>query len=327
MMCRRTVWAVTGLALWVAGCSNGPALRCKYQLGQTDRIKITLTQFYKNWVEMPDRPNENGRSRETRDEIVLRRHVDEVKPDGSAVMTVTMEQVQHVVEVIFPDKHTTQSYLSTADKTESSWPDEAMLGGRTYRVLIGPDTTVRQFLDRDELLRKLGLGSGDRGVAATLVSENFLKACHERDFVQYGGAAGGTTSHDFSLPNEMIKAQAIRKTYATGPVQANGHQTLAVAVTGAPLHELPQGLATPMPPNDSIQRIIKDASDMEEFVWTGQGVLDVTAGTVQKEEQQFRILLILQGENVPFLQGKTKPGQGGLMFTEIKQTRLIERLP
>lgn len=322
-----------GSALLVGGCAGTPkggpsGMKCRYQQGSVETITVTSNSFYKNWVEMPGKPADQVRSRKNHVEMVLKREVEQVNPDGSAILKVTMEKVDSRIEVDFPDKKTEDFYTSTPEKTDSL-KDEPMLGGRSYKIKIAPDTTVLEIIGREALMQQLSLSSDSTGMVPGLISEELIKRCHQRQFMQYPVAPGKKRSETVRLPDVMIKAKALEKTFTAGAVETqNGKQTVTVTTTGAPVYTLPQGFPEPEEPKAFGQKLILDNSDMQEFKVEGQSVFDLTAGGVLKDQQSVSCSLVLLGDKLFGGKGKDQPGGGGggEMFTEIKISETFERL-
>ncbi|MBN2211585.1 MAG: hypothetical protein JW709_09340 [Sedimentisphaerales bacterium] len=306
------VWVVVLAGLAVSmGCQSAPV--CKYHVGDVDTVSYTQKSVYKNWVEMPGKDKDQVRMRTTEYTVVLRREVESVGIDGSAVMNATFEQVKFDLNIDFPDKDTHEYYLSTPDKTESSRGGEAMLGGRSFKVRVAPDTTVLEIMGRDALLEQLGLSDKSTGTAMFFVSEEQLKKYLERDLIQN---APGMSSRKVMqpIPDSMVKAKAVEMTYKTAPAIGD---VVTIQATGEAIFVVPKGMTEPEPPAVFGQKLIFDNSDMQEFALEGSARFDLAAGKVLEENKSMRCMLVLLEENLFGGKGKEKPGGGGVMFTEI----------
>ncbi len=309
------LWLVAAAMVLLAGCqSNKPAVT--YKTGDVDTVSYTEKNVYKNWVEMPGKDKDQVRMRTTEYTVVLRREVESVGADGAALMNVTFEQVKFDLNIDFPDKNTHEYYLSTADKTESSRGGEAMLGGRSFKVRMAPDTTVLEVMGRDTLLEQLGLSEESTGTAKFFVSEDQLKKYLQRELIKNAPGAGGKNVVMQPIPDSMVKAKAVKTTYKTASASGD---VLAISATGEAVHVVPKGMTDPQPPTVFGQKLIFDNSDMQEYIAEGAARFDAASGKVLEETKSMKCMLVLLEENLFGGKGKEKAGSGGVMFTEILQ--------
>jgi len=331
-MVRRTlmmgVW-VGAWAAWQAGGCAGP-LRCTYKTGDVQRVRYTVHDTYWSWVEMPDEPATAKDGQDLNRQVSFRQEVESVQPDGSAVLRVTLDEVHVQVRKLLHEKETLLSYLSTAQKTESTSPGEPKLAGVTYRLRVAPDSTVLEVLDLDQVRRQVGETAEQRGVMSLVLAEKALRQMHEHGFLQSAVSPGGKAVRNEPLPHFMIKAQAIRQEYTAGSVQQSGaHKLVTVQGRGEPLHQLPKGWPSPPEPPDPGRTFLKNVSDMEQLSVTGTAAFDPAAGRVARDERKLSCRLVVLGEKV-FKDRKldqTKAKDEGILPTEVAVEETYELLP
>ncbi|MCK5271468.1 MAG: hypothetical protein KAJ52_02785 [Sedimentisphaerales bacterium] len=309
------------------------SLCCQYKVGKEHTVRFTSNKLNKVWVEMPKKkPTLTGQN-ETQHEIVLRTKVESVDKDGSAILNVTIEQIKFTMTSDVRKKKSKNEYYSDAKKntSTSSWPNEPKLHGASYKIKIAPDTTVKEVIGIDKLYKKIGVDKDDRRIVIGLINEEKIKRYHERDFLRYcpgrvasskGEAFALPTAYEGKLPipDAMIKAKAIKKTFKVHKVQKEKKAHLVKVVgTAEPLYVLPEGIEEPPALNDFGKTMIKRMSDMNELKITDEALFDLSAGVVRSEKTSVECTLIILEENIGMGQGKNKKkGAGGAMFTMVK---------
>jgi hypothetical protein len=309
-----------------------PALLNKYKTGQSDRVHWSRQEIYNTWVEMPDEEPSQKRGRNTKIELVLACEVEAVEDDGSAIMKITFEKANlHMVTRQSEDKEVIYDYNSTAEGTKVSQGTEPALAGASYRIKVGPDSSVREIMDIDKLRQKLNLKEDAVGTAVHLISEENIKGYHERAFLLSGVGAGGSAEKMSAVSNVMVKAQAINKTFTAGPVTSkDSSKIVTVTSTAQPVHTLPEGIGEPPQPNDFGRTIVKQMSDMQKYENTGISIFDVSRGKVISDQNKIDCTLILLGDKIGQMgQGQKKPpkGSGGEMFTVVSVEQQFKVLP
>lgn len=305
------------LVLMLFGCKS--SLRCGYKLGNVENIRFAWGEHYKSWVEMEDKEPSMESGQKIDRELIIRREIESVERDGSAIMKVTLEKVDLKIDVKKIKSEHSNSYLSTADKTESTIPDLPKLAGATYRIKIAPDTTVTQVIGLDELRKSLGIKEDDNSIAGSLLSVETIKLCHEREFMRFMPKGDPSRSKLFVVPHVMIKAQAVEKTFQKGLVQTEGNSQLALFnITGQAIHTLPQGWEPPPQPRDPYRPLIKDRSNMEEFKITGEGAFDLDHEQVARDNCKIESTLILfEDELFPEVSEAKKKKTNNIMVTQV----------
>ena len=315
-------------------------LRCRYNTGLAERVRLTSRTMNKVWVEMPGKESTNPSMNETESEIVLRSEVESVQQDGSAVIKVTIETVKLNLKSDVNDKAKTDKYSSSDKETTSTWSGAPKLAGASYKIKIAPDTTVLEVMGLDELRKTLKIKSDDRGIVPRLISESNIKKYHQHPFIQYSPAkVPEEKGADFALPKKyeknvilpdaMIKAKAVKKIYQPAQVQQQGDsQIVTISINGEPLYVLPEGVAQPIEPNNFGQTLIKKMSEMQELKITGQGVFDLTAGKTLSDKNDIDCTLILLEEDIGMGDPNKKKGKGsgGVMFTKVERRSSYEVL-
>ena len=314
----------------------GSALRCQYNAGDVDKIRVESSRLYKNWIEMPDKGPSMVKSNLSRQQLWLTRRVESVAADGSAVMQVTLDKVLFSVDIDVDGEKKTSSYVSSPDDNSSTWPAEPTLHGATYKIVIAPDTTVTSVIGLDELRKKLRVSDDAKGVAGTLLTEDRIKRLHQRDFVrlspaQPADATGGAHvlpkaySQVVEIPDPMVKAMAVENSYVVGPISKTASaDTIPVMLTGKALYSAPEGFPEPPTVNAFGALLIKNNSDMQNLIITGSSLFDLTARRVKTDDVSVACSLVLLEEN---LFGGPKPGRkssGGKMFTDVKLHRSFQ---
>ncbi|KPK76608.1 MAG: hypothetical protein AMJ79_06110 [Phycisphaerae bacterium SM23_30] len=320
------------LMLMVLGCppsdSKIEVSPPTYQPGQVEKVRFVRQDLYNSWVETPGQPQAMPSSREFTEEVVLSREVESVNSDGSMIMKVTFEQVNVTDKRKLENQENLITYRSTREKTESSEANEPALAGASYRIVLGPDTTVRGIMDLEQLRKELGIQEGASVIVARLLQENRLKITHEREFLQSGVQTGGQATKLFPVRSEWNKAQALEKTFRAQNTQTPlGHPGLAVTMTGQAVYILPEGWPDPPRPEDPIRPILIEKSDMQPPEITGESLLDLTTGQVLRDNTKTKLTLIITSEKIAQEAGvEKKETVDQQMFMQIELTHQFETL-
>jgi len=332
-MMRRSycIMGVLGGILWLflcAGCATTPP----YQVDDVQRIRFTYEESHWQWVEMPGEPTKQKDGRVIKKEIILRREVESVNDkDHSAVMNVTLEKVDLDIRTVLPEKERYSYYRSNEEKTESNIPDSPKLVGTGYKIRLAPDTTVLDIIGLDELRKQLEIKDDNYSLAAGVVTAETVRQLHEREFRQSGVKPGKKLEKLAVVPHMMIKAQAIKNTYAAdrGRKEADA-RWVTVTSTGEAIHTLPAGWDEPPGPTDPSRLMIKSMFDMQKLDVTSKGIFDANTGRVKSEQKHVFCSLVLLGEKIASqnpqrLQKKGKAA--GEMFVEVTVDQKFEVLP
>lgn len=300
----------------ITGCQQADSLKCQYQSGSSERIKVSQEKHYESWVEMPEKEPSQRNSRSNRQELTLLRQIESVESDGSALMVITIEKAEVTLNINTQNSKSTHSYVSTVEKTDTTWGNEPKIAGTTYKIKISPDTTVLEVIGLDQARSQLKLKEDSRGVVANLLTEKAIRKIHERNFVKdYPGPEAL-----MPVPDAMIKAKAIRKSYTyQNDAEAN---RITAQSTGEPLYTLPEGFAKPPTPTNPGQTMIISIGEMDELTVQGQGEFDLAKGTVVSEQNNIKCILLITESNLSGQGDQAgKKGSGGIMFTvtEIKE--------
>ena len=332
---RNLLAVILALAIFTAlGCETAN-LRCAYKAGAVEKVRYTSDKTYRQWVEMqPGEPAQMS-ARTTAQEVILRREVQSVTPDGSALMKVTFEKAHVNLDIDMPNKKTSEFYTSTTEQTtaSSNWSNEPALVGQSYTIRIAPDSTVQAVMGLDDIRAQLGIQDPQQGLVARLLAEDEIKQAHQRIFLQASPpeVSDGTSYEKMlELPDPLVKAKAIKKTYLIAAArQENDAQLVPIMAAGELIYTLPEGMEEPPAPGDPIKMLIRDNGDIQKFVYTTAALFDLTAGQVRSDNQNFDFSLMLLGEKI-FGQrtdnGEKKKDEGA-MFIEIQSSRNFEVLP
>jgi len=325
------IWIGAVVVFPLAGCVEPQLLRCKYTVGEVQRIRFYREFQYRSWVEMPDEePTESG-MRTTVEELIVRRKVESVEPDGSAVMKVTIEKAMMTVNT--KKSPNLYRYISDINNTTTSQSQGPKLAGTSYRIRIAPDTSVLEIIGLDEQRSKLKLTETTAGVVNNWLSEVSIRRLHERDFVKRApdkATYNQTYMSLVAIPDGMIKAKAIRNIYTigTGAVKNDMGEWMTVTIKGEPAYRVPIDFPPPPKPSHMGAVVIVSASEMEELKVEGTGTFDLTAAAVRGDRYHVKCMLVISGDT---LFGKIpqagEEGKGGEMFTTIEYTETYELLP
>ena len=310
------------ILLIIGGCTSG-AMQTKYQVGQTETVRFVSEDSYNNWVEMPDEAPTEKNGRVIKKNIEMTREIESVNPDGSAIMKVTLNKVDLSMRTYRQQKENLYNYVSTTEATKSDRNGDPKLAGASYKIKIAPDTTVQEIIGLDPLLKKLGIDKDDEAMVPQILSPETIKLLHERDFVKSAVQPGQTVTALIPVPNVMIKAQAVEQTFTA----KSGGNLITVNITGRPIHTLPEGWDVPAQPGDVGRTIVKQASDMQEFKYQGQGKINTADGKVLSEQMDLSCTLILLEEKIFKGQSKKKKDKWGEMFTIVESKQTFEALP
>lgn len=303
------------LFVGLVGCQQANQIRCQYQSGQSERITVAQEKNYESWVEMPEKEPTQRNSRKNRQELTLLRHVDSVASDGSALMTITIEKAEVALDIDTQKSKSKHHYTSTAENTNTTWGNEPAVAGVSYQIKIAPDTRVLEIIGLDEARTGLNIKKDAKGIASNILSEEAIRVIHERSFVKDSPGPEALAP----IPDAMIKAKAIRKTYN---YQQDAEHITALSV-GEAAYTAPEGFPEPPTPSNMGQTMIINISEMDKLIVQGRGVFDLNTGSVTSEENNIKCTLVIDESNLSAQFGKEdKKGSGGVMFTvtEIKNT-------
>ncbi len=302
-------------------------LLCKYKAGDSDKVRVFRERFYRTWVEMPgEEPSVPG-SRRSNMEVTLQRDVEKVNADGSALMKVTVLEVKRHLDIDTTNKKSKFKYISNSEENESTWDGQPPISGASYKIVVAPDTTVKEIIGIDELKSEYKLTDKTR-IVSSLFEDDLIGKIHERAFIR-DIAAGEATDTGVAalLPNEeaTIKARAIRNTYVRGETQGD---VVTVSFTGEAAFAVPEGFPDAAKPSDMMQVTIVTNSDMDELAVAGEGRFDQAAGKVLSETSSVKCTLILDGSKL-FAKPDQEPNPkaGGEMFTVTELRETFEVLP
>ncbi len=292
------------------------AIHCVFEKGQTETVHYTRERSYKTWVEMGGTEPQVPGSRKTTLDILCTRHVDEVMPDGAAVMSVTLNEAKWDLQIDTTNKKTTQHYVSTADTHSSDWPGQPSVAGATYQIVIGPDSVVREIRGVDQIKQNYKLGDTP-GVASELFTDQTIRQLNERTFVK--------ELHDKSVPpnglevlspnpEATIKAKAIRRHYTIMPLDG----VVTVMTSGEPAYTAPDDF--PQPDRENIPPFIIELSDLDKLNFVGSARMS-NKGQVLADKLEVDCVLTLNGEKISSMSGSKANAGGkekdqGFMYTQ-----------
>ena len=293
----------------------------KFNEGDKDKIKYTKDTLNRVWVEMKGKePSETGR-RTTELEFIVTREVESVDDEG-AVLKLTFDEVKLSLESNVQKKTKENSYISTADKTSSTWKGEPAVAGKSVKVKVDKAGSVLEFIGLDELFKELRIEEDDNSRVSWLVGKESLTNIVERPFLK-ACADGNVIAEGWDnfeeIPDAMLNAKALRFIYT--PVDFNkGDKVLTVKTKVEPLYTVPEGMPEPPAAGDPFKMILKQNSDLQEPVVESETVFDIEAGKVEKDMVQVDYLMILDGNKLFPEQrtGNKKDVDAGMMFTQIK---------
>lgn len=306
----------------IVGCDSSKALNYDYQVGDQERIKVTRSNHYESWVEMPDKEPSQRNARTKTQELVLSRQVESVEADGTALMKVTIEKATVNLNIDTQKSKSKHSYVSTAESTESTWSNQPAIAGAVYRIRIAPDTSVLEVMGLEEARKALQIKEEDKGIAAGLLNEDSILKVHERSFVQHYPQ----TDVLEPVPDAMIKAKGLRKTYN----YMKDAQTNQVwfEVNGEAAYNVPEDFPEPPKPFNPGQTMIISVSDMDELTIKGQGQFDLATHSVLNEQNHIKCSLLITESSLSGQFGKPgKEGDGGVMITVTELNDAFEKLP
>ena len=149
--------------------------------------------------------------------------------------------------------------------------------------------------------------------------------------MQSGVQAGSPATKMFPVRNILNKAQALEKTFQAQKTNTpQGHSGLAVQMTGQAIYVLPSGWPQPPMPSDPGRIMVKDTSDMQAPVISGESLYDLKTKQVLHDYNKIKCVLIITGDKISQMLGKEvaqeQKGSGGQMFTEIELEHRFETL-
>ncbi|MBI9015826.1 MAG: hypothetical protein JEZ07_01060 [Phycisphaerae bacterium] len=340
----------------ITGCATGPkpTLRCNYEVGQEDVLTYKSSTSYKTWIEMPKKDPSTPDTRTTTRELVLNRKVTEVAEDGTATMLVSYQKADLGLEIDVRDasnankkdarKKSSKTYANEGDKFKTDFPGEPKLVGKTFTVKISPSTKVLEVQGLDALLKELKLTEDSEGIVPEFVSEKFIKEMLECNFVTYASDETAANIADYlskgedvktydkiiQTPNSMIKGQALMNKYSVDSIEAvNNDQLINIGTAVEVLYQPQDGIEEQVPDN-FMQKVIKDNSEMNELTVIGDCQFMGLSGRPVKWSYDIDCMLILDGAKVKMGGGdnakkkKAEPGSEGYMYTKTTITNSCE---
>jgi hypothetical protein len=304
-------------------------MRCRYQPGQSETVHYNNEHMYKSWIEDSKQPPSQTSQRVTRISQVLRREVESVEADGSAIMKITIQEAQIVLNVDTPRQKKQENYRSTSEGTNSTWEKPPVLAGVSYHIKIAPDTAVKEIPDLEQARKNLDITDSSPSPVAVLLSEEGIRKVHQRDFVMASPPeVQKGLSYDFltPIPDRMIKAPAVKKTFHVEAIDS-AQDIATVQVTGEAAVTAPKDFPPAPKPTDMPQVMIKNSSDMQELKITGQGQFDFKKERVVSEKGTVNCLLALFEESLMEKKKSEKKEGYGVMFTQISIEQSFEVKP
>ncbi len=294
----------------------------KYTAGEKDKIRYSKNTLNRVWVEMQGKePSETGR-RTTELEYIISREVQDVDGQGTATIKLTFDEVKLTLASNVQKKTKENSYISTPEKTTSTWKGEPGVAGKSVTVKVGKDGTIHELLDHDKLLEELHVTVDDNSRVSYLIGEESVRNIIERPFIKAceGGQVlpSGWDAYQ-EIPDAMLNAKAMRMIYVPDNF-TEGDNILNVKTSIEPLYTVPEGMPEPPAAGDPFKMILKQNSDLQEPKVISEAVFDIEKGQVLKDLLDVEYLMILDGNQLFPEQrtGKKKDVDAGMMYTLIK---------
>ncbi len=321
------------LTALVAGCSQN-LMKCAYQPGEVEQAKISTDEINKVWVSMPDEDPTKPQLKETKKEIVYTAEVESVDEKGNAILNVTLDKVKVYLKSDVRDKNVENEYYSDGTEFRSTWKNEPELAGKSYQVKLAPDTSVLDIMGLEELRKELNLVRDEPGIIAGLLQDDHIKSIHQRKFLQHlpeNIKFGKQYDVNIKLPDDMIKAKAVKKIYTVNPPQkSDDADVIPVTAEAEPLFVLPVGVEETPEPTRFDKNLIKSMSNMNEFSITEHNLFDMTNQKVLKASEMIDFTLLILGKDIGMAAGQTAQknmkDNGGEMYTVIQIDTSYERL-
>ncbi len=320
----------------LAGCRQTVEFRCKYKPGDRDKIRYTSVRTYKNWIEMEDKKPQGMSSRKTTETLVLNREIVSVEPDGSALMKVSIEQAEVQLDLDTPNEEKIQHYYRSGPAgLDTTWAAMPPMRDVEYTLKIAPNTKILDIQGLSGVREKYF--SGDKeSLVSELLSDSMIRRVHQRDFLQNAPARvqqGQTYEWTVEIPDSMVKAEAIRRTFTVDSIQSDKTGSIVtVRSISEPLMVRPEGFPPAPAPHD-FGALLKETSDMQEFKYDGNDAFDTAKGCAVKEQINMYCYLMMLEET--FFLGMEKYGKSpedaaapntNAMLTEVTFESRYERL-
>ena len=322
-----------------ASKSIAQMLQYRFSPGHSETVRYTRNRSYKTWVEMGNQPPTMPGSRDTSTEVLMTRKVEEVMPDGSARLPVTIKEARYTLAIDTQNKKSSHQYVSTEEKSESTWDNQPGIAGASYEIFVAPDSTIKEFRGLEGIRATYGLTDAST-LVNDLLSEDVLRDIHQRQaLIDLNDAAdvtvkkprtvAGSDGQTFTLvqrsedgtltvmaanPEPTIKAKALRLDYR---VQADA-SPMIVHISGQPAFSAPKDQFPPAEMKN-VPTFIIELSDMDELAIDGATLLDQQSGTVISDRLKVECLLRLDDEKIGSMAGGNRPSDPeneGSMYTQ-----------
>jgi|GEM_PF-6597558 len=317
----RSLFAVLTTVMLFAGCSTSVnSNKVNYVVGATETARVVKTSWHQSWVDMPKKPKQQKNEKKRISEIVYTTKVDRVEADGSALVTLTFDEVTTSVAVNTTSKTETNKYSSNSVKTEttSGWATEPKLAGESIQFKVASNSEIVKIIDLDGLRKKLKVSQNS--IVASLLSEKRIKDLCEHTYMINNVENGQVIA--VVVPDPTIKdAKAIENTYTI----VNDGASVLTSYNGEAAYVLPEGVAKPPKPSHAGLGMIIAMSEIDSLAVTGEASYNIDSGRVEKDNHSVKCVLMLLSSD---LSSKFNKGgnadDGGEMYTVSILTKTFE---
>ncbi len=309
--------SVMGLCLSfvVAGCESAAQLGLGFEAGDKTRYKLVsetnrgyrLEQISQD--EVVDERNIN------RLEMTFTRQIDSVDEQGSAIVTITIDELKYFAQI----KNDVKMDLDSSREADKA--KLAKLIGQSYKIKLWRDGAA-EVIDARMLQKVKGEPAGAL-VRALFSNESIVKlhsvlALPEKDNDRL--RRGNSWSRLRAGPRGMIEPKCYEKTYTLEAVKRRDGQEIAVVKMGA----VPSAEDCPDMPEDArgmgiFAKMFDDTSDTYE----GKLVLNLDDGKVAEYFEDMQVKWVAM-ETPPGKQGEKGPDVLTMSFAHSHRLEMID---
>ncbi|WP_123785103.1 hypothetical protein [Sedimentisphaera cyanobacteriorum] len=238
-----------------------------YQPGEVDTFKVLQETTKEVSFEQPSKEKSKLDRNVGRVEMVFDQKVDSVKPDGTAILDITVK------ELVFFSKNSKGVNVDFNSK-EDKGGTLASLIGESYKISMSPDGTV-EVVDKEDIMKKCRSRE-----AKTIFKDEYIIKRHTIRGIPKPGTAvskGKSWVRYSSSPKGALDAKAFKKTYNVKQMKDG---TAHVKMTGSQTNKEIEGLDVGSGSMGFMANIFDTKDTLE-----GSMVYDTETGEVVKSEE------------------------------------------
>ena len=309
--------SVMGLCLSfvVAGCESAARLGLGFEAGDKTRYKLVSETNRGYRLEQSSEDEVVDECNINRLEMAFTQQIDSVDEQGSAIVTITIDELKYLAQVKNDIKMDLDSSRE-ADKAKL-----AKLIGQSYKIRLWQDGAAQ--VANAQTLQKVKGDPAGALVRALFSNESIVKlhsvlALPEKDSDRL--RRGDSWSRLWAGPRGMIEPKCYEKTYTLETVKRCEGQEIAVVKMGA----VPSAEDCPDMPEDARgMGIFAKMFDSSDDIYEGKLVLNLDDGKVAEYFEDVQVKWVAM-ETPPGKQGEEGPDVLIMSFGHLHSVKMID---